>query len=72
MIVYKHLADGAFVGGDTDTGITGYAYPTSEHAEEVRKNPLRVASEMVRGQIGYPNSPLCKGYNAANWELLNN
>jgi hypothetical protein len=46
-IQFKLLADGGFVAGDTETGRTSYAYPTSPHATMARTMPERIAAEMI-------------------------
>ena len=48
MIKYKLLADGSFVVGDTATGLTVYAYPTSLYATMARTMADRVAAEMMK------------------------
>ena len=47
MIVYRMFEDGGFVAGDTATERTSYAYPTSTHAIDAKRNPAKVAAEMV-------------------------
>lgn len=53
MIVFKLTNDGAFLAGDTETGRTAYAYPTSDHAFAARKHPQKVANEMMRNENAY-------------------
>lgn len=73
-IRFKLLDDGAFVCGDTATGITSYAYPTSFHAKDAKRFPDRVAASMManesgRADKGKDNSAFIK-FDLANWELL--
>jgi hypothetical protein len=49
-IIYTFDDDGAFIAGDTATGRTCYAYPTSTHATKAKKIPQRVAREMMRSE----------------------
>jgi hypothetical protein len=53
VIVHKLLPDGGFVCGDTETRITSYAYPTSTHATSAKRNPTKVAAEMMANQVRY-------------------
>ena len=44
-----HMDDrGGFTCGDTETGHTAYAYPSSDHAVAAKRDPARVAVEMLR------------------------
>ena len=66
---------GGFTCGDTDTEHTAYAYPSSVHATAAKRNPAKVAAEMLR-QANYLN-PLLPGdivtsANMRNWLTLNN
>ena len=49
-IEYKLDEDGGFTCGNTETGLTSYAFPTSVHATAARKNPAYVARAMLRGE----------------------
>ena len=55
-ILYKICEDGAFVAGDTESGLTSYAYPTSTHADDARRNarkPVcleRLARDMLKAE----------------------
>jgi hypothetical protein len=72
-IQYKLLTDGGFVVGDTETGITAYAYPSSEHATKARKNPSGIASEMIKreNEIAFCHmSNIGLDHDARNWGLL--
>lgn len=70
-VAYRRLPDGAFVAGDRRTGITSYAYPTSEHATRARREPLSVAVEMLSGEMPSVRVlPTVKQYDGNNWEKL--
>lgn len=80
-IVCVILKDGAFVVGDTLTGVTSYSYPHSPNATQARSKrkdlPGLVAfatkaladahagDEGPRSLVAYPE------YHARNWRLLN-
>ena len=74
MIVYNLLPDGGFVCGDTQTRATSYAYPTSDHAVAARKNPAKVAIDMVKQAnewlAGHDVCSLTANYNLRNWTEL--
>jgi hypothetical protein len=71
MLKFNHTPDGAFVAGDTTTGITCYAYPTSEHATKAKKNPLKVAEAMILGEmLSLHESADGKDYDARNWAQI--
>lgn len=57
-IVFKLLDDGGFVVGDTDTGRTAYAYPTSPFATKAKKSPVNVAKAMMRNWTKLEREPL--------------
>lgn len=73
MNVY-HIDDrGGFTCGDTTTGHTAYAYPSSDHATKAKRAADKVASDMLR-QANYLN-PLCPAdivnrANERNWRTL--
>ena len=73
MHIYNLDAQGGFTCGDTETGHTAYAYSSSEHATAAKRDPAKVAVEMLR-QANYSN-PLCPAdivtqANARNWKRL--
>jgi hypothetical protein len=78
MVVYEFGQDGSFVAGDTETGLTCYAYPTSPSATEAKRKgaALRIAKRMVAGELtwmredGAPAAALCREYDARNWARL--
>jgi ribosomal protein S27AE len=49
-IIYAHDASGNFIAVDTANKVSCYAYCTSEHAESAKKNPARVAAEMLQSE----------------------
>lgn len=46
-ILYLIDEQGGFLCGDTLTGITEYAYPTSDHATAAKRDPEGVARTML-------------------------
>jgi uncharacterized protein (DUF608 family) len=72
-IVFKILPDGGFVAGDTATGVTSYAYPSSIYATAARKKPAKVAADMIQGEssLSRTYSEYAKEYDRKNWETLN-
>jgi hypothetical protein len=76
---YRLLPDGAFVAGDTSTGRTAYAYPTSDHATQAKRQPERVAREMVDRENSFGawrdakgGRVACDEFDARQWARLNN
>lgn len=46
-MILSHLdSQGGFTVGDTDTGATAYAFPTSTHATNAKRQPETVAAKM--------------------------
>jgi hypothetical protein len=72
MILHKRLDDGAFVAGDTVSGRTCYAYPTSEHARKARRGASAVAEKMMVAEnaLGAWRDQNAKDYDARNWARL--
>ena len=63
--------DGGFIAGDTVTGRTSYAYPTSFHATTAKRSAVRTAVRMMRQE----NENTCRcqhadQYDARNWARL--
>ena len=46
-IRFKLETNGAFIAGDTETGRTAYAYPSSTYAMQAKRHPKTVAAEMM-------------------------
>lgn len=69
-IVFKLLDDGGFVVGDTDTGRTAYAYPTSPFATKAKKSPVNVAKAMMRNVARDGRSSTVIAYDTRNWTKL--
>lgn len=74
MIRFRLLPDGGFVAGDSQTGRTVYAYPTSNNARHAQHIPEYVAQAMLldtnRMATDRDTSPICREYDARNWALL--
>ena len=72
-IVYTFDKDGGFAVGDTETRITVYAYPTSNHAEDAKCHAEAVANIMIEEETrcgsGYGKEYQME-YDARNWERL--
>jgi len=72
MVVWLMDDDGGFTAGDTATGRTGYAYPTSTHATLACRNPGATARKMMRAaaaSIGTPH--IVAECDARNWRRIN-
>ncbi len=54
-IIYALTDDGAFMFGDTETGLSGYAYPTSPRADKAKKDAARTAREACRDMAALYN-----------------
>lgn len=67
MIVHKFDASGGFIVGNTATGLTSYAYPTSTHATEARRNARKVAAFMVGHER---DSAIRADFDSRNWRDL--
>lgn len=68
---YRLMSCGAFVAGDTATGLTSYAYPTSLYAETAARSDkwaADTAARMVRKQIDNPDRD---DYDLRNWWRIN-
>lgn len=71
MLKFKILPDGAFVCGDTGTGVTVYSYPTSIHANAAKRNAEVAARSILREQPRYRGFPeIVAAYDKRNWETL--
>ncbi len=46
-LIYLRTSEG-FLCGDLESGRTAYAYPSSIHARDAVRNPVRVATEMLK------------------------
>lgn len=68
-IVYMLDQQGGFTCGDTATGNTNYAYPSSPHAEAAKRHPDLIANRMVReaNDVGHW---MKDEYQARNWARL--
>lgn len=71
----KHTFDasGGFVVGDTTSGLTAYAFPSSSHANLAKRDPDKVARQMIASE-----SMACrvladvKTTDARHWATINN
>lgn len=61
MILFYTRPDGAFVAGDTRTGITSYAYPTSHHAQAARTRAAQTAARMLAEEMNRSRIPEANG-----------
>lgn len=76
MTIYHAFdAQGAFIAGDTDTGHTCYAYPSSPHADMAARKgaAAAVAARMVQdantSAQGFPHA-VTGPYDRRNWDKL--
>ena len=69
-IEFKAMRDGAFVTGDTGTGLTSYAYPTSQAATAGRKHPEKTAKAMMLLEAVSTLSDRAE-YDDRNWRRIN-
>ena len=71
MIVFSLLPDGAFVCGDTESRLTSYAYPTSQHANAAKRKGESVACEMMRMERAFfRQTASVRQYDARNWNRM--
>ena len=71
MIKFLLTKDGAFICGDTQTGVTVYSYPTSIHANAAKRNAETAARSILREQGSYRGDPApCAEYDARNWAAM--
>jgi len=62
--------DGGFTCGDTATGLTCYAYPSSTYATQAKRKPFSTAVEMLHAERRY-GLPHEAAYDARQWVKLN-
>ncbi|NUB25743.1 hypothetical protein [Azospirillum brasilense] len=55
-ILFMRTPEGGFLAGDTETGLTSYAFPTSTHATRARKHPAKIAAEMMASETASSRS----------------
>ena len=67
MLLWTIEPDGGFRAGDTGTGLTSYAFPTSMLAEMALKSPDDAAFLMLQDQSPNPGR---SGFDSDNWLLL--
>jgi hypothetical protein len=68
-IVYRHSPDGAFVAGDSDTGFTAYAYPTSTHAQQAKRSAVW-AEQTARKMLESRGTVSAYEYDRRNWQAI--
>lgn len=71
--VFRIMPDGGFVAGDRGSGVTSYAYPSSPHATQAKRNPARTAAIMVRRAKEAAHTipeHIRKPYDARCWAML--
>ena len=72
-IVFAFDDDGGFIAGDTATGRTSYAYPTSHYATCAKRAAMRTAILMMRqeNESGeWRDGTDGKRYDSKNWSYL--
>jgi hypothetical protein len=72
-ILGKFDRSGGFTVGDTETGATAYAYPTSPWATQAKRDAEWVAFEMAKRANTYGTHMTCANeahYHRANWQTL--
>ncbi len=74
MVTYQLMTDGAFVAGDTETGRTSYAYPTSANAAGARRRPLLIAKRMIAAENSLgawrDHCDYARDFDVRNWARL--
>jgi hypothetical protein len=81
MIFHRVDAEGGFVCGESDSRITAYAYPTSEHARQAGRGMAyasKVATEMLERETAFreilalrpDTSAYVKAQDDRNWVRL--
>ena len=73
VMIFWHLDDqGGFTAGDTETGLTAYAYPTSPSATSARRDPRRIAAMLVANEdpLWRTIAPGVARYDAENWARM--
>lgn len=69
MIVHTFDKDGGFIAGDTDTGLTCYAYPSSTHATQAKRASAKVAAKMMKNERSTVHDR--SEYDGRHWAKLN-
>lgn len=72
-IVFGFDGSGGFTAGDTVTGRTSYAYPTSFHATTAKRSAVRTAMQMMEDEnaLGdWRDAPEYRAKDARHWEVL--
>ena len=72
MIRFKLETNGAFIAGDTETGRTVYAYPSSTHATQAKWHPKTVAAKMMTAENSAGKwRDAFDDYDLRNWTRIN-
>lgn len=70
-IVFGWDSDGGFIAGEVESGVTAYAYPTSERAREAKNDPEPTAAEMLNSESRTIAMPGIRDeFDRVNWTLL--
>jgi len=56
MIIYNFDSNGGFTACNTETGLSAYAYPTSDNATQAKREPDTVACAMMANEENWTNS----------------
>lgn len=73
-MAWRLTSDGAFICGDKRTGVTAYAYPTSEHAHNAKRHARRTAEAMLKAQndhTGRSSIPGIDAWDLRHWWVIN-
>ena len=68
-IIHMHDKDGAFVAGDTQTGVTSYSYPSSANAAQATRAGAKVAEAVLSAQVRFGLYDE-RSYDLRNWNRL--
>lgn len=69
---FRWHPDGGFLAGDPASGRTAYAYPSSVHEVQARREPGRVAENMMRSENALMDRTAWgRERDESNWALLN-
>lgn len=72
MILYAIDQFGGFTAGDTESGYTSYAYPSSEHAQDAKHDPEDAAMEMIASELNWTRPEYLSEitYDILNWKRI--
>lgn len=72
-IYFTRMIDGSFTVGDSETGFTCYAFPSSTFAEQAKNLPDEIARIMMddENDLAYARKAIAvKGYDRMNWKRI--